>query len=77
MAAVPLRTCLVCRQKRPKSDLRRLAVADGIVVIDQFGRVGGRGAYCCNNPRCLRKLFRSKKQFTRAFRVDDFRWSEE
>ncbi len=77
MAAVAWRTCVVCREKRPKIELWRLAIASGTAMIDRFGRLGGRGAYCCKHQRCMRGLVRYKKRFTRAFRVDDFRWDEE
>ena len=77
MDSVPIRTCLVCGRKQPKAILRRLAVAAGMLVIDHSGRLGGRGAYCCDNTLCLRKLPRCGKRVLRALRVDEFGWSEE
>ena len=78
MTSVPVRTCLVCRQKRAKGALLRLALTEGgVLTIDQSGQLGGRGAYCCNNTLCLRKLLRCRKPLARALRVDEFGWSEE
>jgi len=50
-----IRTCLGCRQARPKADLVRLArTASGIVVADGGPRPSaGRGAYVCPELECL------------------------
>ena len=48
---IPERTCVVCREKKPKSELTRIVrTPDGEVVIDPTGRLNGRGAYLCDNP---------------------------
>lgn len=78
MAGDALRTCLVCGQKQPQKELLRLAVAESAVVeIDHGRRLPGRGAYCCNNRLCLRKLHRCRKKVFRALRREDLAWSEE
>lgn len=64
---LPLRTCLVCRGKRPKKDMVRL-VADpeaGAVVSDAKQVMKGRGAYACRE--CIPEL-RLNKRVQRAFR---------
>ena len=56
MTAAPQRTCIGCRQTRPKAALLRLVRgADGRVQIDDSGRAEGRGAYVCPDPDCLGK----------------------
>lgn len=48
---VPERTCVVCREKKPKKELTRIVrTPEGEVVIDPSGRMNGRGAYICSNP---------------------------
>ncbi|MDA0232312.1 MAG: YlxR family protein [Chloroflexi bacterium] len=45
---VPMRTCVVCKEKRPKRDLLRVVrTTDGEVVVDATGKVNGRGGYVC------------------------------
>jgi len=54
VTAAPQRTCIGCRQKRPKDTLVRLVRgADGRVRVDDRGRAPGRGAYVCPDPDCL------------------------
>lgn len=46
---VPMRTCVVCREKRPKRELLRIVrTPEGEVVVDPVGRANGRGGYVCN-----------------------------
>ena len=49
----PQRTCIGCRQVRPKGSLVRLVgTADGCAGIDPQGKKRGRGAYLCPNRDC-------------------------
>ncbi len=48
----PLRSCVICREKKDKRMLTRLVMADGKLRIDKTGKVNGRGAYLCGNPSC-------------------------
>jgi predicted RNA-binding protein YlxR (DUF448 family) len=47
----PQRSCIGCRQVKPRSSLHRLAVVDGTVVADSK-RVAGRSAYLCRDATC-------------------------
>jgi len=50
---IPQRTCVVCRRVGDKSGLIRLVKkADGGVIIDESGRLPGRGAYICGQVTC-------------------------
>jgi uncharacterized protein len=50
---VPMRTCVACRQERPKRQLVRVVASpDGCVQIDLTGKADGRGAYICPSPDC-------------------------
>lgn len=50
---VPLRSCVVCRTKRPKRELVRIVrTTAGEVQVDATGKTNGRGAYLCLEPAC-------------------------
>jgi predicted RNA-binding protein YlxR (DUF448 family) len=50
---VPERTCIVCRQVRPKRELIRVVrTPDGHVELDATGKKSGRGAYLCARRSC-------------------------
>jgi uncharacterized protein len=50
---VPLRTCIACRQSRPKRELIRVVrTPDGHIVMDPTGKKSGRGAYLCARRSC-------------------------
>ncbi|HLS99912.1 MAG TPA: YlxR family protein [Acholeplasma sp.] len=43
---VPMRTCVVTKEVRPKKDLIRVvATKEGVVSVDTKGKANGRGAY--------------------------------
>ena len=45
---IPLRSCVACRDKRPKRELLRVvALPEGGAQVDASGRLNGRGAYVC------------------------------
>ena len=53
---VPQRTCIACRQVRPKRDLVRIVRdADNKVGVDPAGKMSGRGMYLCNTQSCWEK----------------------
>lgn len=48
-----MRTCIACRQKRPKRDLIRVvSTSEGTLEIDVRGKRPGRGAYLCCKWQC-------------------------
>ena len=50
---MPQRTCVACRQIKPKQELVRLICNDGgSVESDADGRKMGRGAYLCRALQC-------------------------
>jgi predicted RNA-binding protein YlxR (DUF448 family) len=59
---VPLRTCIACRQSRPKRELIRVVrTPDGHVVLDPTGKKSGRGAYLCARRACWEPALRKGK----------------
>lgn len=50
---VPERTCIGCREIRPKRELIRIVRTEsGGVEIDPTGKRSGRGAYLCKAKTC-------------------------
>jgi predicted RNA-binding protein YlxR (DUF448 family) len=66
MKKIFIRTCVVCGEKKDKSELMRLTLMDNRVVIDFKGRMGGRGSYVCKNFECISKL--EEKHLERSFK---------
>ena len=49
---VPQRTCVGCRETLAKRSLIRLVRTGGGIVIDQTGKIPGRGAYLHDTRSC-------------------------
>lgn len=49
---VPIRTCVVCRDKANKRTLIRVVRAEHGIQIDPSGKLNGRGAYLCDRATC-------------------------
>lgn len=60
--------CVGCRGRAAKSDLLRLVVVEGAVVLDFRGRLPGRGASLHPDLGCL-ELAERRRAFPRAFRL--------
>jgi predicted RNA-binding protein YlxR (DUF448 family) len=59
---VPERTCIVCRQKRPKWEMVRIVrTPQGTLEIDNRGKKAGRGAYLCRTKDCWEAGLAKKK----------------
>lgn len=58
---IPLRTCVVTKEVLPKKELLRIVRTkeDG-VVVDETGKVNGRGAYIKKSMDVLEKAKKSK-----------------
>lgn len=56
---IPQRTCLGCRQVKPKHELIRIVrTPSGQIEIDRRGKRSGRGAYLCPSLDCWRRGFK-------------------
>ena len=50
---IPLRSCVACRESKPKRELVRVVrVSDDLVQLDRTGKQNGRGAYFCPAVEC-------------------------
>ena len=57
MKKIPMRTCLSCREKKPKKELIRILLnEENGLTADLTGKKNGRGAYVCNSASCVDKL---------------------
>lgn len=45
MKKIPMRTCVVTKEKLPKQELIRIVCASEGVIVDQTGKVNGHGCY--------------------------------
>ncbi len=64
---IPLRTCIACREEKPKREMLRIVrSSDGTVSLDFSGKMAGRGAYICTSKECAKKLGQ-KKLLHKAF----------
>lgn len=61
MKKIPMRTCVVTKEKLPKQELIRVVrTPDGNVIIDETGRSNGRGAYLKKDLETFVKAKKSK-----------------
>ncbi len=67
---VPMRTCIACRQSKPKKELIRIVRnKDGEFFVDRTGKLNGRGAYVCDDNACFEKIIK-RKMLGHAFGVE-------
>ncbi|HEV3311381.1 MAG TPA: YlxR family protein, partial [Chloroflexota bacterium] len=69
MKHVPTRSCVACRDAKPKRELVRVVrTGPDMVEVDPTGRKNGRGAYLCPAQDCWR-LAQNKKALNHALEV--------
>lgn len=58
---IPMRTCVITREKLPKQELIRVVrTPEGNVIVDDTGRANGRGAYLKKDQAVFEKAKKSK-----------------
>ena len=58
---IPMRTCVITKEKCEKRDLLRIVrTPDGSVIIDPTGKANGRGAYLKKYIEVIKKAEKSK-----------------
>jgi uncharacterized protein len=59
---IPMRTCVACKETKPKRELLRVVrKPDGHVLLDAAGKVSGRGAYICARLSCWEVALKKKR----------------
>ena len=58
---IPLRTCIITKEKLPKAELIRIVrTPEGEIIIDTSGKANGRGAYLKKNIEVFEQAKKSK-----------------
>lgn len=58
---IPLRTCVISKEQLPKKELLRIVrTKEGVCVVDETGKINGRGAYIKKDINILEKAKKSK-----------------
>lgn len=65
---VPVRTCVICRERDGKRALIRVVRTAEGVMVDPTGKVNGRGAYLCDKAACWQRALTSEA-LNRALRT--------
>lgn len=61
MKKIPMRSCLITKEKLPKKELIRVVrTPDGNIVIDEIGKQNGRGAYLKKDIEVINKAKNNK-----------------
>lgn len=59
---IPLRTCVVTGEKFPKKELLRIVrTPDGNILVDETGKLNGKGAYIKKDMDVLEKAIKTKR----------------
>lgn len=59
---IPERTCVVCRSKKNKSDLFRIAkIGENNYSFDEKQKMQGRSIYVCKTHECIKRISKNKK----------------
>ena len=62
MKKIVQRTCMGCNLKKEKKELIRLVFnKNGEMFVDETGKAEGRGAYICDDIKCLEKAIKTKR----------------
>ena len=66
---INMRRCVVCRQVRHKSELVRVVKnPSGDILLDEAGKIFGRGAYVCKSPTCA-AILRKRHNLDKVFKT--------
>lgn len=60
MRKIPMRMCVVTREKWPKKDLVRVVNTEDGVIVDLSGKVNGHGAYLKKDLEVFEKAKKNK-----------------
>lgn len=60
MRKIPMRMCVVTREKWPKKDLIRVVNTDDGVIVDLSGKINGHGAYLKKDMEVFEKARKNK-----------------
>lgn len=58
---MPERSCIVCREKKEKSELFRIAKLDEKYRFDKKQTIQSRAVYICKTHECIKRVLKNKK----------------
>ncbi len=69
MKKVPMRTCVVTKEKLPKKDLLRIVKFEDKITVDPSGKLNGKGCYLKKDEAVVMEA-KNKKILNRVFEMD-------
>ena len=69
MKKIPMRMCVVTRERYPKKDLIRVVKTEEGVIVDLTGKVNGHGVYLKKDISTI-EMAQSKKMLNHALETD-------
>lgn len=69
MKKIPMRTCVVTKEKLPKMELIRIVNTESGIIIDETGKVNGHGCYLKKDAEVF-KTARDKKILNRVLETE-------
>lgn len=67
---IPMRTCVITKEKLPKGELIRVVrTPAGNVIVDKTGKANGRGAYLKKDLETIEKA-KNSKQLNKHLEID-------
>lgn len=61
MKKIPMRSCVITKEKLPKKELIRIVrTPEGNVIVDESGKANGRGAYLKRDIEVINKCEKTK-----------------
>ena len=69
MKKIPMRTCVVTKEKLPKMELIRIVNTESGIIIDESGKVNGHGCYL-KKDNSVFETAKSKKILNRVLETE-------
>lgn len=57
---IPMRTCVMTREKLPKKELIRIVLFDGVISVDETGKKNGKGCYLKKDKNIIEQAKKTK-----------------
>ena len=69
MKKVPMRMCVVTREKLPKKELIRVVKSGDLIIVDETGKLNGKGCYMQMSAEVI-KLAQKQKVLNKVFEIE-------
>lgn len=69
MKKIPMRSCVMCREKVEKRELLRIVRnTEGKIEFDPTGKKNGRGVYLCRKENCIQSV-KNRQKITNSLEI--------